>query len=278
MSITHKIADLFHTDWQHLKADTAGLVLSMQHSIEQLRLQQRFDALGSEIYRMVLLLARQPKVFKQLSAEQIRDIYHDINLFEKMWYHFHVTWIKTKSGKLYAPEEKLSDFTFLQLQWADSEYSKFLIMAHNESQEAGHYLNRLIAVLYSPMVHGMSPDRPSTKAAFTEDQIEAYANILPPDLTFQLKYLILRTYANCRSFIVNRCEHLFPKPPQDYDAPGTPQYTGQMWADLLYDLADTPAFAGYTVAANTNIYKALNYLDKKAREAKELRERSHKNA
>lgn len=271
MSIMHKITDLFHTEWQHLKADIAGDILSIQHHIEQLRLQEKFDQLGSQIYKVVLLLCRQPKVFQKLSPEQIRDIYHDINLFEKMWYSFHVTWINTRRAKLFAPENKLADFTFLQLIWADAEYSKFLVLAHQGSEEAEHALNRFISVLYSPKHEGK-------KELFTEEVMEEFAGILPAELTFQLKYLILRTYGNCRAFIMQRCEHLFPQSHNADGEPGTPQYTGKMWKDLLYDLADTPAFSGYDRAANTNIYKALDYLEKRAKEAKELRERSNRNA
>lgn len=257
---TFDIKDLFYASWDELNADQAALVIFFNNRLKSLlkrSIRGKIKA-GEYQLRILRILCKKPKILKRITPEQIIDIFEDLSFIDTPVYRFHIPWIRTKAGTLKAPGEKLNTFTFYQLIKADAEYSKLLILTSELKQEQYHSLNRLISILYQPEQY-----------QFDEEMIEISAGSLPARLTFDLKYLILHTYANCRSYIVNeRCPDLFNK---GVEGSNKIEYTGKMWQDLLFDLSETPAFSGLDTAKNARIFNALDYLEKKVKEIPKMK-------
>jgi hypothetical protein len=269
-----QISDIFINDWGQLKADQAAILLLWRDKLVKAIDDGKHEIAG--LYKSILVrhLCKKKKVFNQLSSYQIRDIADDLNFIHTSWYSFHITFLKTKLGTLYRPDHKLASFTFWQLVKADAEYSKFLIYNFQESKEQYHALDRLVAIIYQ-----------TKPGYFTDTNIEEHTAVLPKGLTFELKYLILHTYSNIRKYLVHeRCPELFNAPvprhpefisgsadnskqiPKQVRNDEQPQYTGDMWRQMLFDLSETPAFSGLETAKNARLFDALDYLHKKALE------------
>lgn len=211
------------------------------------------------------------------------DIFNDINFFKRSadgnfltpWLFFPIGNFKVNNFHFERPEMSgdlpMYDRIFDQLVYADTAYSAFSVLiaehrgltkfemvteAKEMEKEIDDLINSLIAVLYTPV------DK------FDPQRIEVNARLIPLELDASQRMLILHTYANVRSYIVSRCPHLFPKSQEKQETAKDvePVLTGPMWLDLRYDLAETEVFKGLTVARNSNIYDAIDYLDKKAKE------------
>ncbi len=246
-------ADIVTTSWNQLKAEQAAFVLQMRSKLTDAVTNEQYEMAGKFKAILVAYLSKN-KITRELTAEQVNDVADDLKFIYQPWHHFHVTYIKTKYGKLLAPEIKMASLTFWQMVLADAEYSKFLVLNHRKSNGQLHSLNRLIAILYHPEL-----------GTFNDDLIDEISVSFPKGLTFDLKYLILHTYSNIRKYIVDeRCTNLFAAPPDTGSKTYKPQYTGKMWQDLLFDLSDTPAFPGLDRAKKARLYDALDYLEKKA--------------
>lgn len=264
MSEVMTVPDICVTSWEELKADIAALILHRREALAQaIARGDRMEA--GRLKALIVYMLCDAKIFKQLSADQIQDIGGDLKFLDKPWYEFHITSLKTKYGTIRRPASHLSSFSFGQLVDADTEYSKFLVLNAKKDPEQVQHLNRLIAILYQ-----------SDPVKYMNTLTDIYSRNLPKGLTNDLKYLILQTYAHCRKYIVSvRCKTLFPSGDEGTSegtsetlAPaalsGEPQYTGKMWQELLFDLSETPAFAGLENAKNARMYDALDYLEKKA--------------
>lgn len=263
------VPEICATSWEQLKADRAALLLQRRDALVQAIADEELLEAG-RLKALIVHMLCNHTIFKRLSAVQITDIADDLKFLQEPWYDFHVTYIKTKLCTIRRPAIKLSSFTFWQLIQADSEYSKFLVLNFRKAKEQEYTLNRLIAVLYQP-----------EPGMFIDNLVDANAMNLPKGLTLDLKYLILHTYSNCRMYIMReRCPTLFPEPEGtslpdrqtgETLAPAAPapepQHTGPMWQDMLFDLSETPAFAGLENAKNARMYDALDYCEKKAKEA-----------
>jgi hypothetical protein len=253
---SYQVADVFHSDWQHLKADQAAIVL-----LWKTKIVQAIDAGNSNLagfYKSMVLryLCKKKGILKRLSSLQVHDVAEDLAFIHKPWYHFHINYIKTKHGRLLRPDYRMASFTFWQLVKADAEFSKFLILNAQNNSERTHSLRRLIAIIYQPI-----------KGKFTDVTIEDHAKALPKALTYDLQYLIMHTYANIRRYLVEeRCPDLFNGGSSTSESEGGQQYTGNMWQQMLFDLSETTAFAGLDSAKNARMFEALDYLNKKARE------------
>ena len=275
-----QVADIFINDWSQLKADQAAILLLWRDKLVKALNDGRHEIAG--LYKNILVrhLCKKKNLLNKLTSYQIRDIADDLNFIHNSWYSFHVTYLKTKLGTFYRPDHKLASFTFWQMVKADAEYSKFLIYNFEESKEQYHALDRLVAIIYQ-----------TKPGYFTDTNIEEHAAVLPKGLTFELKYLILHTYSNIRKYLVHeRCPDLFDVPaPVAGPATGSndvankkqipeqvreqPQYTGEMWQQMMFDLSETAAFSGLETAKNARLFDALDYLNKKARDNKNQQSR-----
>lgn len=269
MNKSFKISDIFKTDWSQITTDQAAILLSLQAELLQATQQERFEDCGVTIFKIMAIICKNNWVFKKLSGDQIRDCYTDIDLYQKHWYHFHVNYIDCKGFRLLCPDEKLLDINFEQLVDADSNYSIFLTLINESPENAILYLDKLIAALYR------IDSGKGIKKTYNQKLSDPIQESLPKQLTFEYKYLILRTYANCRNYLVSRFPDLFPASSSEEDS--KPQKLSKMWHDMLCDLGDTTAFPGMKTAKKAPVYEALYYLNKKVKEGKELQEKYRKN-
>lgn len=276
---TFQVSDILLNDWSQLKADQAAILLIWRDKLTAAIKANKNNVVGLYKSMIVQFLCKKKNIFKKLTNAQILDIADDLNFLHATWYIFHITYLKTKHGTIFRPQERLLSFTFWQLIMADIQYSKFLVLNYQESTKQEEVLNKLVAVIYQPK-----------PGQFTDEDIDKYANALPKGLTFELKYLILHTYSNIRKYIVEeRCPTLFnyspchpeeAKRPKDLkdsspsvlnDERVAPQYTGDMWQQILFDASESPTFSGLQNAKNARMYDVLDYLEKKAKENKNRR-------
>lgn len=248
------IEQAFVMSWEDLKADEAAVLLIWRDKITQAMAQDKPSIVGFYKAMLVRHLSKTKGLYRKLLPEQVADIADDLKFIHEPWLNFHITHIRTKLGMIHRPESRLASFTFWQLVLADAEYSKFLYLNFKEMKGQEEALARLAAIIYQPM-----------PGKFNDTMIDEYAAAMPKALTFDYKYLILHTYSNCRRYISEtRCPTLFGS--SSGSAESEPVYTGAMWQQLTFDLAETPAFAGLDTAKNARMYDALDYLEKKAKE------------
>lgn len=253
------VNDIFYTGWHELNADQAAAILIYKNQIDRLTQFRDFEKAGKFRLKLATAIAKKPGMVRVLSGEQIWDILEDVKFMDKPFYFFHITYIRTREGTLFRPDEYLSTFTFYQYIKAEAEFSKYLVLNYRNSPDQIHAIRRFIAIIYQPIV-----------GRFNEDSIEKYAAALPKRLTLDLRFLIIKTYANCRDYIMKeRCRHLF-KIEAEQGIKKEPVYTGKMWQDLLFDLSETPAFTGLEKARNARLYEALDYLEKKSAESPKI--------
>jgi hypothetical protein len=252
-----KVSEAFHNSWESQNANGAAALLHYRDQLVRSMEAGKQDMAGFYKALIVRMLCLKPKTFRKLTPSQLIEIADDLKFIHDPWYSFHVTYIRTRMGTLYRPATRLMSLTFWQFIRADAEYSKFLILNFRESEEQYQALDRLIAILYQ-----------TEPGLFDDHSTDEFASCFPYALTFDMKYLILHTYSNCRKYIMNeRCPSLFPSSSARHsDEPIEPTYTGAQWQKLLFDLSETTAFAGLENAKSAMLYDALDYMEKKAKE------------
>lgn len=240
---TFKITTLFHTTWQTLTPGQFVQIIQLQGILalaERSRSEKRAFVQTSMLYA----LCKNLKAFKKLTAAQIIDCFEALDFLKEPCLTFLVPG---------GPEDKLYNLTLEQVAEADAEFSKYMVTKEPQ------YMESFCRKLYGPCRDA----RPCVSADRSFTDIE--------------QLTILHNYAACRQYFTDRCPNLFPKSGEEtHGSASQPVYTGEMWRDLLYDLADTPAFEGLENAKNANFYEALDYLEKKAKEATEMRSKMKK--
>lgn len=258
MKHSYAIDDLFVSGWGQLNAAEASALFFYKTALDSAIKNKKYLEAGKYRALITRLLIRNKQVYASLTAEQIRDITEDMKWLNDKWYDFHVTWIDVGSTRLKAPGERGHTWTFWQWCKADAEYSKVVVMTYNKQKGIERAVDRLVAIIYTP------------DGGFDEDNIEPYAKMLPKRLEKDLKYLIFHTFANIREYVMDRCPNLLPRGSEKAE----PTYTGQMWQDVLFDLADSQAFGGIDRAKNAPMYQALDYLEKRAGEVSKIKARA----
>lgn len=272
MAKQYNISDLFITSWLDqegnptLSPEDHARVLEIRHKLDTAKADKKDDVAGLYSILMLRILRKKKDAVSKINVDQVVDCINDINFFREPWYFFP----KSAKGIFQAPDEKMHDRNFEQLVYADSAFTKFLIMDREKDPTAVRILDELIAILYN------DPEE------FKPEHISDRAKLVA-DLQDHQKALILATYAHIREYIVERCPNLFPKP--NTSPAGEPdqsegqiegvQHTGPMWRKLLYCFAETEAFKGYDRARTAKIYDALDYLEQKTIEASELKPKAH---
>lgn len=270
---TYHLNELFKTSWDELSLQEICKMLELGEMLMKIEHGSREHGLVSiEILRT---LRKKRSTVAELELEQAVDCFNAITFFQRTpkgsfqtpWYFFPVDAFRA-SGRTFCPPELIGGLpmynrTFDQLVYADAAYSKFCVLHYQYSLtpdkslalEMEETVNQLIAVLYK------QPDQ------FDPVEIERNARVIAPKLNLQKRALILHTYANVRSFILDRCPTLFPKPSEDdEEVSQVPVYTGPMWMTLRYDLAKTEVFKGLETARTAMLYEALDFLEKEALE------------
>lgn len=242
--------ELFYDDWTHLNEKQAWTIL---YHTEQYKKDQSGYSL-----KTVLKTALRPNfksTYKQLTAAQLRDIYHDPQMiWHHPFLHFFTTHFKSNGRMMVAPDERMGDITFQNFYYADAAYSKVGILHHSQ-QDAEEAINTFIATLYLP-------HNGTKRVAFDKEEVLRYANDIPL-LPYQ-KNMILRSYGHIKNYIVNqRCPLVFDIPEEVEAEAIIPQHTGKMWLNIHYNIAESEAFRGFKTTADAGLYEVLDYLQYK---------------
>ena len=247
-------ADLFIKDWRQLDPLDAYSVIYFKQAIQQYLKHNIYEQFGYQLKALLRLLAvsKHKDLVKQLSAEQLVDIYHDEELFfNKSFYHFHIPKLGYKGGTLHAPDEEMAKTSYIQFYYTDAAFSNYLILEQNKSEKAESEFLKFVATLYHPK--GQKFDR---------QEVEEYTKGLK--LVPYEKVLIANTYANIRQKVMERYTYLFPHKGDEKSEDIT--FTGPMWQQLHHSLSETPAFQGFENSAHSNMYDVLDYLNGKAKQ------------
>lgn len=260
------VSDVFVDSWDSLREEKGGnKIIKVMRYLQVMRVaweKQELMQYGYYVRIVLKILAKKgmKPILKRLDPEQLVDIFNDIQMLKSPWFFFPNPVIKCEGTLFMAPDERLSNIDYNNWKFADAKFTKYLIHKNNgEVTEARQELDKLIACLYVP-------EAPSRD--FLESSIEAHARLLDEQMKEWEKLLACETFGHIRTSIVKREKALFPKVKGKTNDDSEVNYTGEMWKDLHYDLADTEAFKGYEAAGKANIYHALDYLNKKAKEAK----------
>lgn len=274
---TYKITDLFKTSWAELTAKEMIALIDLSELLKKYPEESR--DYGMITIAILRLLRKNKSVVAKIELEQAVDCFNDITFFRRTakgsfqtpWYFFPVGNFNHSGVDFVRPEMSgtlpMYNRSFDQLVYADAAFSNFCILNHEQHSGVKHelddFINALIAVLYT------QPKR------FSIADMETKSKLVQQHLTVAERALILHTYANVRSYILDRCPHLFPPSVGPDEAEGYIEgvSTGEMWLNIRYDLAETEVFKGFDTARSAMIYDALDYLEKKARDVHEQKQK-----
>ena len=282
----YKISDLFKTSWAELTE--AEMILLIDFSTALQSVDPESKEYGLIVINILRTLRKNKSAVAKIELEQAVDCFNDIVFFRRTtkgsfrmpWYFFPVGDFKLHGQEFCRPdmsgELPMYNRSFDQLVYADSAFSAFCLLNNQYSQtqdkqtgiDMDQAVNALIAILYTRC------------RDFNPAEMDLKAKLVPIKLSMPQRTLILHTYANIRELIMDRLPNLFPKVATEEDEDTDPviQVTGPMWMNLRYDLAETDAFKGFDTARNALIYDALDYLEKKAREANEHKKKEPQHA
>lgn len=249
----HQISEFFYDSWDQLDHKKAIQMMLIKSKVDSMLEAEQYEWVGRMGFFQLQTISRDPLFLKKLTEEQIYDIRKDLVFIDSPWLFFHIVAIKGKHHTYFSPGERMYDLTFQHLIYADANFSKYLIT------EQPRDLDKFIASLYQPMFEG-------DRIPFIPDNLDPIGEDIGAALHRHEKQLILTTYVHIRNSIMERCPALFKSSSEPDNNSSSVEYTGEMWRDLLYELADTPAFQGIEAAKSTPIYEALDYLEKKAKE------------
>lgn len=186
--------------------------------------------------------------------------------------------IKCGNNVLAGPADLLADLTFGEFRAALREMGEHIRMAKDpdESDDAGHYLDRFVAVLYRPL------DASHNRVPFDPDNIAKHAFLVRFAPAWQ-KQTILLWFSYCVKYIQNEdilidgitlnLSALFP----NSTAGTATAKKGVGWAGLLYDVAKEGLFGDVEKTDKTGLFDVFVYLYKRHLDNKEL-ERKYKSA
>jgi hypothetical protein len=264
---TYQVHDLFFTAWDQL---TQKQMLTMLELSEALRTHQPDSTeYGLVLINILRTLRKNHKLVAKLEVEQAVDIFNDINFFVRKadgsfqtpWYFFPVEGFTIHDFYFARPELNgtlpLFNRSFQQLVYADTAFSAFCVLnKQGNNKDAEDAVANLVAVLYTP------------RELFDVGDMHVRAKNVALKLNQQKQALVLHTYANFRSFITDRYPNMFPLSSGEGRGEADPVFTGTMWMNLRYDLAQTEVFSGFKTASDAGIYDALDYLEREAAKPK----------
>ncbi|MEM7551711.1 MAG: hypothetical protein AAF363_18650 [Bacteroidota bacterium] len=284
MGITKSISseELFVDGWKALDAVQAWRVVYHLDQIQLMRKKRQMACFGKSV-RVILkqcIKSKYKSTLKSLEADALVDIFHDEGLFFHHGFkHFYKESIRVDGVRLLAPEEDIANVSFEHFKYLDAAFSQVLIDQYKQSDSINS-LDKFCATLFYDPATG-----------FDRNRVEPLIGKLPL-LPFE-KALLFRAYGFIRMNVMGRCPRLFGTSPspsyqeengavgegipayagmtgKNRDDKGNtePQYTGKMWHDLHFDLAETQAFSGYEAAGKASVYDVLDYLEKRASKSK----------
>lgn len=241
-----RVGDLFHTSYESLAPEQFLQLIQLKDIRDK---EERPEHRAFVSTSMLRVVCKNLKRFPDIRQDQLIDCFDILNFIDEPYTGFIVKSFR-HAGKVYAaPARNLDDATFYQVVESDAEFTRYLVTQEEKD------LDKFCLKLYRPV------DDPGSPAG---------------ELDSVAAHTIFYNYAACRNHFTGIAENLFPPPDNDTDKKETDRnniFTGPMWLDLLYSLADTPAFQGIDKAKTANFYEALLYLDKRAKDNREMKER-----
>lgn len=243
MNKVYTVSDLFFTSWAELSPKQQAQVYALKFVVDSYKNHPSEDPdinYGMATIALLRILRKRPLLVDKIDVEQAVDIYNDLAFLNEPWYHFidlHLPF----SG-MRKPDEKMARSTFDHFIYADHEYSCYLITLDDK------YKKQLLCALYQEKI---DPNR--------TDELAEKLKAEPWELDH-----VFFAYAQCRQFIMNRCKTLLPPAAASEGEEKRP--TGDMWQQLKFRLAETPAFQGMETAGRANMYTALDYLEDLAKQ------------
>ena len=206
---------------------------------------------GYLINRTLKSLTTNKKTLRKLTAIQRVACFYDLPILNEPWLDFPIK--RIRKVKFIPPQEKLLDFTFQRWKVTDAKFTKYLCLCHEKAHEEriDTELQKFLACIYTHPVDG-----------WDENLLQPYGQELFRLMPRWEQELTLETFAHIRNHIISRFPDLFPKPQEEEDTDHTPTYSGQLWQNMHYDIAETEAFTGVQDVANANMYVVLQYLQK----------------
>ncbi len=282
MKREYPIQQLFKMGWEQLTPKEMITIIELSDRI--LDVEKDSVDYGFILIAMLRIIRKNKSAVSKINEAQAVDCFNNVTFFQRNedrsfktpWLFFPIGNF-TAGGETFERPQLLGTLpmynrTFDHLVYCDQAFSAFCLFNYQLNKEhiparrdqlqsdMNDALDSLIAVLYHSQFN------------FDVKRIEVTSRLIRQKLTIAERSLILHTYANVRQFITEKYPYLFPAPlPSNEQSESAPQLTGAMWLNLRFDLAETEVFKGFDTARNALIYDALNYLEKKAKEAYEAK-------
>lgn len=266
---SYTITDLFKTEWGALNTLEHAEVIYLSDRLKQTKAENLEKAWGHTAIMLLRALRKNKSAVAKITIEQAVDCVRDLTFITQPWYYFPVleNHAQLEAASMSAtPPAYLQGYTFSQLVYIDSLFSKFAILSWKATtgklQAAIPYLDKMIGVIYTPA------------NLFDENKIAERGQLITRHIKDYERTVVLHTWANIKERIIKECPNLFPQAAQTVATDQPPKDSEPMWQNLLFDLSETLAYQGMDRAKAAPIYEALNYLEKKAIEATTIKSKS----
>lgn len=255
---SYHITELFKYSWAELTAKEIAIVVEMKVNMIKARAQKDFALAGHYGIMILRTLRKKKDVVAKFNIEQAVDCVNDLKFIHEPWYVF-PTLTLPEDSCFYNPPTHLKNHTLGQLYWMDSLFSKFILASTKRPDAAKAFINEMIGVIYCP------PEKFDDKLINDRGlQIEKITDNYE-------RSAIIHTYANLKEFIMDNFPETFPAAQEEVSdgiiQKRPPVDTEPMWQNILFDLSESNAYMGMDRTKAAPMFEALNYLEKKHKEA-----------
>jgi hypothetical protein len=217
---------------------------------------------------LLQILFKNKKIFAKLNKHQVYDILSFTEWVTSSFFSANLIPKFKKGGTTYVgPEDHLGNVILIEFAKADTYYLRYI-----ETKEEIQ-LNKMIAALYRPALplwkRLLTNDK---RKPFNPDTIDEEAKAFE-NLKKELKQYIILFFIGCKEMLYNTYELFRNDEDEEGEVKKATHEKTFGWAGIIYDLAETPVFAGLEAAKKANLHTALIYLNKKAIENKKELER-----
>lgn len=248
----YTVSDLFFTRWEDLSPRVHADVYALYNSLPEPTDPQY----GFVLIQILRNLRKNKSLVNKINVEQAVDIFNDLSFLKERWYYFPN--IKSKAIALVTPDEQMARSSFDQFIYADNEFSTFMLKPDPV------YLHRLVVTLY-PLLGD---------EFFDKETVEARAAAITGKLEPRLLDQVFFTYAQVRSYVMDRCKTLLPKGGSGDDSEARAS-TGPMWYRIKHQAARTGVFGTFDQTGRANMYSVLDHLEILCQEQANAKSKAH---
>lgn len=246
-----QINQLFTTNWTALptrKRVQLVWLLTMANN-SKLSSDQRIKAK----VEILQTLCRKPKLFPNLTAEQLLDCYNDLAFLNEPPKFWVLPFAWHRCTKWMAPAPMFEDITYYQFTRADAYLARYFI------SEKMYWAKKAFAVMYRP--RSLRLKRKPYNELTIEQEVKQLEKF--PEL-FIMAFIY--SFMAMREKVLHLFKFVFPKTEEAKKQvllDPLPMYDQQM----IY-LSHSPAYPGMTAARNALFYDALKYLNERMKHEK----------